>query len=491
MVIVNNLLPRNDICIKNNLEFIYNKIDDMHIVCYYIDKNRIKIISRRLDLESGWGQDIKIKLFNLENNKFEIISIGSGFYNEKIIIYYTAIDIYPIEYNIQKIPKIIIQTTFNKDIKNILHYNSILTFIELNPEYQYILFDDSECRFFIKNNFDDDILKAYDLLVAGSFKADLFRYCYLYINGGCYFDCKQILRCPLRTLIQPDDEFILCHDIDNAYFNAVMMSKIKNEKLFRVIELCKNKILYFNNYYNINHKDFNLARTFLSLTGPHLLYECISKDSDINQSIKLFHCLRHNMNHEYQKLLIEYNNNLFITKEFKGYVSTNHYSNLWYKKEILYFNHIKYNDYYFYVYPNSRNTYEFYILNNNNLLIKREINNNDNLNLKIINEKINEQYFLNIPFSNKLFTLVRTDGIFSYNKNIEYVDSFKIIDSQYNDKFEVNIIFDYNNKKKVIVKRIDSEEGWDQDLKICCYASIESIDIHVGPSKENYIIKEI
>ena len=142
MVIINNLLPRNDIPIKNNIETIYNKIDDIHIVCYYIDKNRIKIIIRRLDLECGWGQDIKIKVFNLEKDKFEIISIGSSLRNEKIIIYYTFIDIYQVEYNIQKIPRVIIQTTFNKDIKNLLHYNAILTFIELNPEYKYILFDD-------------------------------------------------------------------------------------------------------------------------------------------------------------------------------------------------------------------------------------------------------------------------------------------------------------------------------------------------------------
>jgi len=75
MVIVNNLLPRNDISIQNSIEFIYNRIDDMHIVCYYIDKNRIKIIIRRLDSDFGWGQDIKIKLFNLENKLYEIISI--------------------------------------------------------------------------------------------------------------------------------------------------------------------------------------------------------------------------------------------------------------------------------------------------------------------------------------------------------------------------------------------------------------------------------
>ena len=295
-----------------------------------------------------------------------------------------------------------------------------------------------------------------------------------------------------------------------------MMTKIKNEKIYRAIELCKNKILNFNDYYNINNKNFNLARTFLSLTGPHLLYESLSNDADINKSIKLFHYIKNNSIHEYQKFLIEYNNNLFITKQFKGYLNKNHYPDLWYKKEILYYNHISYNNYSFFVYPNTNNKYEFYILNNNNLLIKREINNNENLSLKIISELDNKIYYFDIIFSNKLFTLFKTNGLFSYNQNIQYIESFKIIDSEYNDKFETNIILHSNNKKIIIVKRIDSEEGWNQDLKLSCcllpefineynnkvtyknlieyYSNTENkecIDIHIGPSKDNYIIKEI
>ena len=46
------------------------------------------------------------------------------------------------------------------------------------------------CREFIKNNFDLDILNAYDILKPGAFKADLWRCCILYIYGGIYLDIK-------------------------------------------------------------------------------------------------------------------------------------------------------------------------------------------------------------------------------------------------------------------------------------------------------------
>jgi len=210
------------------------------------------------------------------------------------------------------------------------------------------------------------------------------------------------------------------------------------------------------------------------------------------------------------------NNSLFITKKYKGYVNKNHYPDLWKRKEILYYNHIKYNNYSFLVYPNTKNNYEFYILDNNNLLIKREINNHENLTLKIINEINNQIYYFDIPFSNKIFTLLKTNGIFSNNKNIQYIESFKVIESHYNDKFEANIILDHNNKKKIIVKRIDSEHGWDQDLKLSCcllpelineynnkasyqnlieyYSNSENkecINVHIGLSKNNYIVCDV
>lgn len=59
-----------------------------------------------------------------------------------------------------------------------------------NPEFEHHLYDDDMCREFIKNNFDKNVLNAFDTLIPGAYKADLWRYCALYINGGIYLDIK-------------------------------------------------------------------------------------------------------------------------------------------------------------------------------------------------------------------------------------------------------------------------------------------------------------
>lgn len=59
-----------------------------------------------------------------------------------------------------------------------------------NPEFKHYLFDHEDRRKFIKNNFTDDVVWAYDNLIPGAYKADLWRYCVLYKNGGFYLDIK-------------------------------------------------------------------------------------------------------------------------------------------------------------------------------------------------------------------------------------------------------------------------------------------------------------
>jgi mannosyltransferase OCH1-like enzyme len=65
--------------------------------------------------------------------------------------------------------------------------NSIKT---KNPDFIHHLFDDDDCRNFIKDNFPEDVLYAYDTLIPGAYKADLWCYCILYKKGGIYLDIK-------------------------------------------------------------------------------------------------------------------------------------------------------------------------------------------------------------------------------------------------------------------------------------------------------------
>ena len=61
---------------------------------------------------------------------------------------------------------------------------------EQNPEFEHYLYDDDDCRNFISKHFDEEVVEAFDLLIPGAYKSDLWRYCILYVTGGIYLDIK-------------------------------------------------------------------------------------------------------------------------------------------------------------------------------------------------------------------------------------------------------------------------------------------------------------
>jgi mannosyltransferase OCH1-like enzyme len=493
---INNLLPRNDVQINNKNTLHDFGTDDFHYVVYYIDLNKAKVIIRRLDKDTGWANNVTLKIYDfIDDNKSNLISIGSSNENTKILNIFTNIELYPLYYKPQKIPKIIFQTTSSKNIKNILHYNSIQTFIELNPEYEYRILDDAECRTFIKNNFNVDILVAYDMIIPGSFKADLFRYCYLYINGGCYFDCKQILRHPIRTFVDENDNFLVCKDIGPGFFNAMILSIEKNELIMNTIEKCKYKIFNFYKIYNPrNKKVYN--NQMLTLTGPDLFHETI-RDNVSNNNIKFHHKYldRHFdlANCDYKKLVITNNDNVIITKQFASYSNSNHYPELWLKNEVIYKNQYILNKYKFYIYPhNYSDMFIFYIFNKN-LLITERIDKNSGWGsehkLKIIDETHNISIMEKLESSNKKFKLTYFQN-FEFDIDYDYIQSYEIINNNFTDSFNINIILQ-NNEIKLIVIRSDANEGWGQDLKIKILVkyTLKNYIVHVGSSPEQVAIR--
>ena len=385
---------RNDIFIKNKYEIIknYNSLDDFHIVLYFLDKKKCKIIVRRLDEETGWGLDLQIKVFDLNNeNIYEKISIGNSENNCKIINYLTNINLDGVIYEEQKIPKKLYQTSFNNNYNSLLHYNAVQTFLELNPEYEYYFFDDNDCRKFIKNNFDEEVLDAYDVLYPGAYKADLFRYCCIYIEGGCYFDNKYILRIPLRELIRHNYDNIYCKDTkDYLMFNSIIMSIKKCDELKNSI----NEIVK-----NVKNKFY--GECSLSPTGPRL-FDYFTHDKNI--------LLQHIVIGKYyteSKVLIKNELKLFLNTHYKGYYNMTYkrYNDLFLSKEIYYSDIIKSNNYTILVFPHSYNDKFSFTFNKNNLLIKR-IDTIDgwgmNLKIKILNNTENyDEKIIEIGQSNE------------------------------------------------------------------------------------------
>lgn len=67
-------------------------------------------------------------------------------------------------------------------------------------DFDIYVYDDHDGLEFIRRNFDSTVVDKYNAL-SGAHKADLLRYCLLYVHGGVYMDIKTELIRPLTDLI--------------------------------------------------------------------------------------------------------------------------------------------------------------------------------------------------------------------------------------------------------------------------------------------------
>lgn len=79
-----------------------------------------------------------------------------------------------------------------------------------NPDWTYLLYDDVMIVEYIRSNYGSKVLAYYNRIAPeyGAAKADLFRYLYIYREGGVYLDIKSTIIKPLSETIRSDDSFL-------------------------------------------------------------------------------------------------------------------------------------------------------------------------------------------------------------------------------------------------------------------------------------------
>lgn len=160
----------------------------------------------------------------------------------------------------RKIPRLIIQTNEEDTIPEGM-FLATGTILNKNPNYDYIYFNNIRARDYIKTHYTDDVLDAYDILIPGAYKADLFRYCVLYILGGIYIDMGMISLCCLDDIIGSDDTFLSPEDNNTSgIYNAFICCEPKNPIIGEAIKLSVQ---------NIKNRDY--TNSPLGITGPLLL----------------------------------------------------------------------------------------------------------------------------------------------------------------------------------------------------------------------------
>lgn len=253
-----------------------------------------------------------------------------------------------IKENLQIIKNINIYNKINKIFRFKQNYNSIIPFhiyqtwhtknlpkkMQENIDnlkkqhYKFIfhLYDDEDCREFIKNNFDITVLNTYDKLKPGAYKADLWRYCILYMNGGIYLDIKFKCINNFRFLSLTEKEyFVRDREFAGGTYNGLMCCLSKNIILLNCInQIVKNVT---NNYY---------GDTPLDVTGPNLLGNYSSNTE--KQNMELFFYSTDIP--KYDKKFIVFNNILILTyydeyeEERLIFQKNDHYNKLWNNKDI-------------------------------------------------------------------------------------------------------------------------------------------------------------
>ena len=132
------------------------------------------------------------------------------------------------KFSINKIPKKIFQTWKTKSLNDGLSFLS-KSFQKKNPEYEYFLYDDGDCRQLIKENFEPIVLEVYDRIIPGAFKADLWRCCALYVKGGIFCDMDMICMTNFDSIINGGIDFFApidsnskgAHDLYNAFMGSI------------------------------------------------------------------------------------------------------------------------------------------------------------------------------------------------------------------------------------------------------------------------------
>ena len=158
----------------------------------------------------------------------------------------------------QKIPLKIIQTGWSKTL-DLYNYQCCKINIHMNPEYEYLYFDDKDCIDFINTNFPE-MLQWYDKLRPGAYKADLFRLLALKKLGGVYLDLKTTCFQPLRDVIKPEDEFISIKDtMKGSIYNGIMACTPDHPVIQNAINLYVDNIK--NERYGINPLDIGGPQT--------------------------------------------------------------------------------------------------------------------------------------------------------------------------------------------------------------------------------------
>jgi mannosyltransferase OCH1-like enzyme len=212
-----------------------------------------------------------------------------------------------------------------KDLPPLMKANYDLL-VQGNPKIEFHLYDQEDCRKFIQDNFENEVVEAYDSLIPCSYKSDLWRFCVLYIKGGIYMDIKYQCANGFKFISLTESEHFVRDRPNHYVYTALIVTKPNNQIMLN----CITKIVE-----NVKNKFYGTDA--LLPTGPGLLGNYFT-DEEINDMKLYFQSSK--IENKLDKFYIV-NKDRIILKYYEGYRDEQkkyqkfaHYSQLWNERKI-------------------------------------------------------------------------------------------------------------------------------------------------------------
>lgn len=128
-----------------------------------------------------------------------------------------------------------------------------------------VYYSDDDCRHFIRKNFSDKVNRAYESLIPTAYKADLWRLCILYMQGGIYTDFSMEMLYDFDVNATGCD-LLITKDLGGHVQISFMACKPKCNFIKYTIDSIVDNII-----------DKRKGKNPLDITGPEAVGACFNK----------------------------------------------------------------------------------------------------------------------------------------------------------------------------------------------------------------------
>ena len=144
-----------------------------------------------------------------------------------------------------------------------------MTSWQQQPGWQYHFFDDAACRRFVQQHLEPAVYEAYTRLTPGAARADLWRYCVLWVHGGVYVDADCSCLVSLDEWVGEETELLVPVDHEHEpvlhLFQAVLACTPGHPVMRRAIDAVVRHVQTGQHRHNI-----------FDLSGPTCLGRCLN-----------------------------------------------------------------------------------------------------------------------------------------------------------------------------------------------------------------------